>query len=296
MEDFTATPASVVADGSAPLGAGAPGGGVPPPNANAAAPQQPGPNDPNKVMTIPHSAMQRIRGEERDKGRKEALAELAKSAGFGSDMELVQALASLKNPSPPQQQQTQQQQTPQPPQNQAQPQTPPPAAPTGDPVADRNQQRAAAKYERDLERLTRERDSYVQRYTVVNQELKKAKEQLDAKEAEFALREIAVSSGVTDVDYALRLYYREVENKSEEELAKLDERTFFSGLRGTRPYLFGEVVKPATTGPGVGGGPTAPKPGQVTQQTAANGSFDGRRASQQDVQDRLRKMGLNPHL
>lgn len=291
--EVTTTQNAAPGDGGAPLGA------VPPAEPQQQVQQPPAAvppvqNDPNKVLSIPTAAMKRIKDEERERGRREALADLASRSGFESDIDLVHALSTLKN------QPAGQQTAPQPPpaqQTQPQGQQPPAQQPAVDPqLTERNNQRAAAKYERDLERLTRQVNDLSTKYTTTQAEAKRLKDQLDAKDAEMALREIAVAAGVTDVDYALRLYYRDVEGKSEEELKQLDERTYFTGLRATKPYLFNEVVKPANTGPGAGGAPTAPKPGQVTTTTANNGSFDGRKASPKEVEERLRRMGLNSHL
>jgi len=297
-DDTTVVPAGQ-ADGGAPLGAGGADGGQPttPPGttpAPAAAPQ-----DPQKVMSIPHSAMKRIRDEERTKGRDEAIAALAKDSGFESHLDLVQALASLRNggAKPPAQQPT----TPAtPPPAQTQQVTQPNPNEAGlspeDLAAARNGRREQAKFERTIANLTRERDTFAQKYQSVSQQAKEYKEQLDAKDAEMSLRETAIGVGVTDVDYALRLYYREVEGKSAEDLAKLDEKTFFSGLRSARPYLFSEVVKPATTGPGAGAAPPAQKPGDANKQNGANGQFDARTATPQQIAERQRKLGLNPSL
>lgn len=245
-------------------------------------------------IVIPSAAMKRIKEEERARGRSEALDALARESGFASNMELVSALAALRG-QPPQQPQ---QPTPQPPPTQqAQiPQVPQPTPQHQDPLAQTNEQRAAGKYERKLEQLTRERDKYVHEAQTQTEAVRKLQEELDAKVAEVALREMAVGVGVKDVDYALRLFYREVEGKTEEELTKLDERAFFTGLRQTRPYLFGEAVVPANTGPGTGGAPPAPKPGTVSSQQARNGQFDARNAKPDDIAARLRQMGLNQHL
>ena len=244
----------------------------------------------SKVVTVPTAAMKRIRDEERQKGKQEALAALAQQAGFESDVDLVSALAQLKQKpaqqaAPP---------APAPTQQQAQPNQ----QAGGDGTLSqqellqlRNDRREQGKFERAIEKLTRERDTFAQKYQQSAQELKTYREQLDAKDAEMQLRELAVSKGVKDVDYALRLYFREAE-KGE----PVDEGTFFESLRKEKPYLYGETVRPATTGTGAGTAPTAPKPGQTTQQAAGAGQFDARKASPTELKERLAKMGLNPHL
>lgn len=281
----------VTQDGGPPLGA-APAQPTQAPGGEQGQPQQPSaPVQSQQVVTVPTSAMKRIKDEARAAGEAAALDSLAKQAGYGSHVELVNALAQLKGggqPAAPA------------PQQQTQPTTPPPAAapaqPGADPLEDKRREREVGKYERMIEKLTRDNTSLTQKYTQADAERKKLKEDLDAKEAEMHLRELAVSTGVTDVDYALRLFNREVESKSEAELAKFNEKEFFSGLRATRPYLFGETVRPATTGPGAQGAPPAQRPGQVQQQAAGGGAFDARNAKPGEIQDRLRKMGITPGL
>jgi hypothetical protein len=289
-------------DGGTPLGAGGAAGDP----AAAAQAQQTQPasgqgqaqQPQGQNIVIPSAAMKRIKDEERQKGRMEALDSLAKEAGFASNLELVSALAALRGGGTPQPSQAQppQPSPQQPPPQQAQSATPPAAQPHPDPLAQTNDQRAAAKYERQLEKLTRERDRYVQEAQAAAAESTRLQQALDAKTAEDVLKETARGVGVKDTDYALRLFYREVEGKSEEELTKLDERAFFTSLRQTRPYLFGEAVVPATTGTGTGTAPGSPKPGAVSSQQARNGQFDARNAKPEDVAARLRQLGLNQHL
>lgn len=297
--DVTTAVEGVSVDGGAPLGAGgvAAGGQQTNPPAQNPAPPAGQPDPTNKVLSIPHSAMKRIKDEERAKGRDEAINALAKDAGFGSPLDLVQALSQLRQGGQATRPTTPQHTEPPAPQ----PTQPNPAADPAnaglsaeDLAAAKNARREQGKYERMIQNLTRERDSYAQKFQQANTQLKTFKEQLDSKDAEMALERVARTVGVTDTDYALRLYYREVEGKSAEELAAFDEKAFFSSLRTSRPYLFSEVVKPATTGTGPGTAPTAPKPGDVTRQTAQNGQFDAKKASPQEISERLRKMGLNP--
>jgi hypothetical protein len=109
----------------------------------------------------------------------------------------------------------------------------------------------------------------------------------------MALREAAAVNGVRDIDYSLRLLQRELEGKDEQALAAFDEGAFFTGLRKTHPYLFGEVTVAATTGTGVGNAPTAPKAGTVTQAQGAAGKSDARSLSSDEFQKLLRSRGLS---
>jgi len=124
--------------------------------------------------------------------------------------------------------------------------------------------------------------------------------QLDAKEAEMGLREEMYHFGVTDVDYGLRLLTRELEGKTEDEIGAFDRKAFFEGVRTARPYLFGEKVVAPTTGTNgtdaTGNAPAAPQPGAVNADAAQRQQFNARTAKPDEMQARLKALGLNPHL
>lgn len=134
---------------------------------------------------------------------------------------------------------------------------------------------------------------------------------LNAKEAEMSLRDECYRAGVADVDYVIRLLTRELEGKTQDEITKYDRNAFYSGLKSDKPYLFGEKVVPATTGvdpsakPSLGAAPTAPTPGAAPATPPPGGAnaadaaakkFDARTAKPEEVQKRLRELGLNPHM
>lgn len=214
------------------------------------------------------------------------MASLAQKAGFGTTDEFVQALAALKNAPPA---------AAQPPA----PAAPPALEPTDEGVSpeemlkQKNARREQARYERHLQNLQRERDQLASKLTEETRARKTLQEALDSKDAEMALREAAVSSGVKDVDYALRLLTRELEGKSEQEMSQFDERAYFTNLRQSKPYLFGEVVQHATTGTGSSSAPAAPKPASVVAN--GNGRVDAMKMTQAEFQAELRKRNLNPH-
>jgi hypothetical protein len=242
------------------------------------------------TMTVPTAAMKRIKDEARESGRSEALNALAQQAGYGDAEELSAALAQLRagGPSGQQVQPRQVQQPAQQPQYAQEP------TDNGDPALDvKNARRELSRYERQMEKLTRERDQFQRQYNETLSQTTQLQESLDAKDAEMSLRETAVGSGVKDVDYALRLLTRELENKSEEELVAFDEGAFFSSLRASKPYLFGETIRPANTGPGTASAPAAPRAAAVNQQTAANSQLDAKKMNPQEFQELLRKRGLN---
>jgi len=236
-----------------------------------------------QVTTIPHAAMARIRQEEYEKGRNEALQALAEAAGYSSHTEMVAALQKLKTGQAP-----------------AEPrQEPPKTEPLTPPAPGSNvkdDQRATAKYQRDLEKYQRDRDAAVARASDATRQVKELQAQLDAKDAEMALREVAVACGAKDVDYCLRLLTRKLETVPEAELQNFDERAYFDALKAEKPYLFGEATQPITTGTGTVATPPAPKPGATTQNGAKAGAFDARNAKPDEVQREMAKWGFNPTL
>lgn len=255
--------------------------------AASAVPEQQAANGNNKTMVIPHSAMKRIREEERENGKQAALESIAKDAGYASHTEFVSALAKLRNQPAAQ------------PAAQAVPakqvQEEDDGSLTPDQVAKmKDSRREQSRYERQLEKTLGERNRYAQSATEWQRKAREAQAQVDAVKAEMQLRTIAASVGVQDIDYAITLFSREVEKLSLEQAEKFDEKAYFEGLRKSKPLLFGETVMPATTGTGAGSAPTPPKPNQVVAQTAMNGRVDARKMSAQDYQAHLRKMGISP--
>lgn len=236
-----------------------------------------------KTMVIPHSAMKRIRDEERAAGKTEALDALAKEAGYDSHADFVSALARLKAPAP-------QQQAPVKPEPKADDQEL-----TPDQVAKmKDSRREQSRYERQLEKTLGERNRYAQSATEWQRKAREAQQEVDAVRAEMHLRTVAASVGVQDIDYAITLMSREIEKMSPADAEKFDEKAYFEGLRQNKPLLFGEVVRPATTGTGTGSAPTPPKPNQVAAQNGAAGRVNARAMSPAEYQAHLRKMGISP--
>lgn len=229
-----------------------------------------------KNVVLPSASLGKLKAEQRERGKREAMAELEakfKSAGFSSMDEALAAMANARA-------------TPQKPTPQAQPpQSKPPVE---------QQARSAGGNDKQAQRAAREREQLAKKFAQEQAQRRRLQRTLEAKEAEYALRETAVSKGVRDVDYALRLLQRELEGKDETALAAFDEAKFFDGLRAERPYLFGETVIPANTGTGVGGAPVAPKAGAVTQAQGASGKVDARSMKGEEFAARLRQLGLNP--
>jgi len=140
---------------------------------------------------------------------------------------------------------------------------------------------------RDNEKLSREKAHFEKKF----RSERRAREDL---QTEYSLREAAAAVGIRDVDYAVRLLERHATGKTEEELKGFDERKWFETLRESHPYLFGEVVRQASSSPSV----TAPRGATTVQNPGgpkggANG-FDARKASRQEVNERMRKLGITP--
>jgi hypothetical protein len=110
-------------------------------------------------------------------------------------------------------------------------------------------------------------------------------------QAEHELRLAAVRGGVKDVDYALTILKRKLQRLPASELATFDEDQFFkTELRKTSPYLYEEVIEPATTSPSEPSSTPSPKP---TTAPASNGKpVDARTVSRQEYAEMLRKRGI----
>jgi hypothetical protein len=227
------------------------------------------PGKDGRIQVLSQSAYKRLKDEAREKGRKEALSSFAKDSGFTTVEDLQRALTGFKNP-----------QTPTTPEAKPPAQAPEPAPKSG-----------SDKWDRERVQLQRQIDDLGRRVKTETEGRKEIQRQLDAKEAEMELREAAVIVGIKDPDYAIRLLTRSLESKSEEELAKFDHGKYFADLRTSHPYLFGEVVKPATTGTGAGA-PAAPKPGEVAAAAVQNGKVDATKLSPEEYRALLAKRGL----
>lgn len=162
--------------------------------------------------------------------------------------------------------------------------------------AEREQQRARPRSEaralRELERERNARESERRQRLSEERRRKDLERRLEAEQGERALREQAIMAGVKDIDYAVTLLRRSIDGKTEEELKGFDEGKFFSDLREKHPYLFGEVVRPATTGTG-SRAPSAPAPGQVTRGAAESGQVDARKMNDAEFRAHMARRGLN---
>jgi hypothetical protein len=149
-----------------------------------------------------------------------------------------------------------------------------------------------ARWARELEKEKRQREAERRQRLQEERKRKEVERKLEAAEAEQALREQAIFAGVKDVNYAVHLLRRSIEGKTADELKGFDEGKFFDGLREEQPYLFGEVVRPVTTGTG-SKAPQAPSPGKVTQGTAAGEQVDAKKMNDAEFKAHMVKRGLN---
>ena len=249
-----------------------------------------------KNVMLPQHAFAKLKEEQRQRGKREAMGELEakfKAAGFESLDAAIAAMAAARNPPAKVEAKPEPKATPA-----------PKAAPKAvevEEVADVEAQetvqpQANLSADKQMQRLMREREKLAKQFAAEQAQRRKLQRQLEAKEAEFALRETAVGKGVKDVDYAVRLVTRELNGKTEQQLAAFDEGKFFDNLRKTHPYLFGEMVVPATTGTGVGAAPAAPTAANVQAAQGASGKFDARdpKLSTAEFHKALRARGFSP--
>ena len=235
-----------------------------------------------KNVILPQHAIGKLKEEQRQRGKREAMTELEakfKAAGFGSIDDAIAAMAAARNapakatPAPVKAKE--------------------PELTVDEDVQTTAQPQATGDYAKQMQRLQREREKLAKQFAAEQAQRRKLQRTLEAKEAEFALRETAVGKGVKDVDYALRLIQRELEGKDEKALSTFDEGKFFDTLRASHPYLFGEMVVPATTGTGVGAAPAAPKASAVQAAQMAANQIDARKMSQDEFQKLMRSRGFN---
>jgi len=238
-----------------------------------------------KNVILPQHAIGKLKQEQRERGKREALSELDakfKAAGFSGIEDAIAAMAAAKTATA------------------KAPTTTPVKAKEPEIELDEEVQAVTAQpagqtdHAKQMQKLQRERERLAKQFAAEQAQRRKLQRQLEAKEAEFALRETAVGKGVKDVDYAIRLIQRELEGKDEKALATFNESHFFDNLRASHPYLFGEMVVPATTGTGVGAAPAAPKASAVQEAQTAAGKTDARSMKPDEFRRRMMQLGFNP--
>lgn len=221
-----------------------------------------------KVQVLSQSAYKRLKDEAREQGRKNLLKEF----GFKN---MDEAKAAFQRGQTPQQA--------------------PVSQPQAAPQQPATQTAPQAQSSDETKRLSEELDSLRRQVTRESSKSKQLQEAIDQKEAEMVLREAAINTGIQDVDYALRLLTRELEGKDEEYIGKFNENTFFAGLRESKPYLFKETIRPATTGVGAGA-PPSPRPGEAARNDAQTNSMDALKLTKEQYTELLRQRGLSINL
>lgn len=258
-----------------------------------------------QVHQLKDSDFKKVKDKARAQGRADATEEMenaAKAAGFDSMADAFKTLAAVKagkaneTPSRAAPQVTT---DPEPDDQETDMPTPKPDPKIAAATA------AAARAARDRDALATENADTRKRWRAEERERRRLQRELEAKDAEIALRTELHQLGVQDVDYTLRLLTRELEGKTEEDLGKFDRAAWATKLREEKPYLFGEVRAAATTGttggstgqaqPGANGQPPGPPAaGDAAARDAAQQQFNARDAKPADVSARLRQLGLNP--
>ncbi len=122
---------------------------------------------------------------------------------------------------------------------------------------------------------------------------------LDAGEARSNLEKAAITAGAKDVDYVVSKMIKTLEGKSAEEVKAFDEGKFFEELKTEQPYLFGETVRPATTGTGAsgaaaGGGKPAAGATGGDGGGSGKGPADVKKMNPKEFEEHLRKRGISP--
>lgn len=163
------------------------------------------------------------------------------------------------------------------------------------PPANKHDRKAMAKYERQMGRYQKQLGEMSKKARTEERRRKDVQRSKDALEARIALERVAIQKGIKDPEYAIHLYTKHIEGKTDEELAKLDESAFFDGLRTSHAYLFGETTVPATTGTGGNNPPAPPKPGNAAANAAANGQVDAMKMDRKQYEEHLKKRNINPH-
>lgn len=221
---------------------------------------------------MPTASIAKIKREEREKGKRlaaQAADTSARELGYASHEDMLNKLKAKRN-------------------------APAAARPAAPPVAtatDTVTPKATAKTQRQLQLAEERRRSANRARAASDRKAREAERRLEEREAEHELRVAAVRCGVHDVDYALTLLKRKLNKLSPKELSEFDEDKFFkTELKKTAPYLYAEVIEPATTSPSETG-PSSPSPKTPSKDGKP---IDARTVSKQDYEAMLRARGLTP--
>lgn len=251
-----------------------------------------------KNVVMPTHVLGKLKSEARDRGKREALAEMesqAKGAGFASMQDMFSTVAALKQGGAARNGQQGRQSGQSGHDRTVEAAAEQPHREPNDRPNDRGRgggSKEQRRYEVQLDRERKAREAERRARISESRARKAADARTDALEAEMALREQAIMVGVRDVDYAVTLLQRSIEGKTAEELKGFDEAKFFGELREKQPYLFGEVVRPVNSGTG-GRAPATPKPGEVAANAAADAQIDARKMNSKQFDEHMAKRGLS---
>ena len=260
-----------------------------PPTTTAAPPAAPPPPAPDpdgvqtqtngKVISMPTSAMAKIKQAERERGKRLAMKEMddtARSLGY-KDMADMKARGKRRPNEAP-----------------ARTETRPaaPAAATPAPAATKGSRTSDQR----VQQMQEERKKALRGRAQTEKRLKQLEHEKLALEAEWELKLAAVKCGVRDVDYAVALIKRATQNMTTEQLDQFDESEYFAKtLRQSHPYLYGEHVVPAHTSTEQTPSDQAPPPPKVEVAKAGEnkpGVVDANKLTKEEFDAMLRKQGL----
>lgn len=245
-----------------------------------------------RVQVLSSKAYKKMRESFYARGQREALVKLdadAQELGYKSHADMLANLKAGRANGGSVQRPNQQTQNPKRGGQQAQP------AREAAPMANTNQPRTSKLEMRRIDRMQKEREIDRKARIMAERRARQANAELEAERVRNELVRSAMMAGVQDVDYAVTLLERSIRGKDEAALSRegFDEAAFFTNLRQTHPYIFGEQVRPITTGTGAGGAPPAPSAATITQNAAEASKFDGMKATRQEVAARMKKLGLS---
>lgn len=231
-----------------------------------------------KVITMPTSAMAKIKQQERERGRRLALKEndeTAKRMGYKDFADMKQNGKRQRNDQP------------------APARTAP--APTNTPAP--AQSRQGRTNDQRIQQMQEERKKALRGRAQTEKRLRQLEHEKLAQEAEWELKLAAVKCGVRDVDYAVALIKRATVNMTTEQLDQFDENDYFAKtLRQSHPYLYGEHVVPAHTSTeqqSDDAAPPPPKAATATKPGEKPGVVDANKLTKEEFDALLRKQGLS---
>lgn len=258
-------------------------GATPPAAPATAAPAAPEP----RTVVMPTAAIGKMKKEHEEKGAQRARLELAKAHGFDTVDAMDKFLKDKRAEAAPA----------------PKPKDKPSGASGGggqrrDPGAapEGMTGKALEAFNREREKIVRENESLKRAAAHADKKWRRERKVVEHLETEKVVREAAIMAGVKDVDYAVHLFKRHTASLDATKQKEFDENKFFKDLRGSHPYIFGEVVAPATTGTaGNGAAPGAPGPAAAAGAIGANGTVDAMKMTPEQYRAHLAKRGLTLH-